>query len=256
MGLFGVGNIGNDASLEAALSAIRRLVPLARCRVVCGRPTVVADAFGVETEGMFPLPRAGRFRPKRRLLRLPYLLAVRLPAELFAWGRVFRRLRNVDHLIVPGTGILDDFGMPNDSVRYELLRRSTAPMSNQLLERRRGADLPPDEPSVDAGCYPPCPLPVVPRRGLPGLHAEHRSRRATGSGNAGYRVRVRLPGRSPSGRHRVGSPVDDRCGSDDVPRMGERSGLRARHPRDVRRADVRPRLVATRRTPPCPSSHR
>jgi polysaccharide pyruvyl transferase WcaK-like protein len=121
-GLFGVGNLGNDGSLAAALRAISTHLPGASCRVICGRPDVVATAFGVPTVPMYPLPNLNRVRPSRRLWRLPYLVAVRFPAEVLAWWRVSKALRGVDHMVIPGTGILDDFGMAPRDVPFELLR--------------------------------------------------------------------------------------------------------------------------------------
>lgn len=51
-GLFGVGNIGNEASLASPIQAIRKRDPNADIVVVCAVPTVVSAEHGVDAEPM------------------------------------------------------------------------------------------------------------------------------------------------------------------------------------------------------------
>ena len=80
-GLFGVGNLGNEASLRAALIDLRRIAPEVRLVCVCAYPERVVAEHGVEA---VPIGMSGRFRrattaPRiiRRLTR-PFL-------EIFRW---------------------------------------------------------------------------------------------------------------------------------------------------------------------------
>ncbi len=118
-GLFGVGNYGNEASLEAMLRQIRELLPGAEVSCVCGVPEKVSAEFGLPAVQMGSVNPAWLLAPGlfarvcRRLLRLP--LAVR------RWGVAVRYLKGMDQLIIPGTGILDDFGEPPSGLPYTLL---------------------------------------------------------------------------------------------------------------------------------------
>ncbi len=100
-GLFGFGNTGNDATLEVTLETLRELRPDAQFVVVAQEPAPVANAHHVEAVAIRPevdtkfiLPG-----PVQGVLR-----------EVQRWRRARAVLRSVDCLVVPGTGILDDFG--------------------------------------------------------------------------------------------------------------------------------------------------
>jgi len=92
-GLFGSGNTGNDASLEAMLATVERLCPEAQVLCICGDPRNIVRDFGTLAT---PIHRDYSRNPVLR--KLGNLL------------RPFRELRGCKLLIVPGTGALDDFG--------------------------------------------------------------------------------------------------------------------------------------------------
>jgi polysaccharide pyruvyl transferase WcaK-like protein len=92
-GLFGSGNTGNDASLEAMLALIRRARPEAPLLCICGEPFRIGRAFDISAAPIH------QDRPGNRLAR-----------KLADLGHAFRRLKGADLMIVPGTGALDDFG--------------------------------------------------------------------------------------------------------------------------------------------------
>jgi polysaccharide pyruvyl transferase WcaK-like protein len=123
-GLFGCGNMGNDASLETMLAFLRRERPEARLLCICDRPDVVARRFGIET---VPISRSRHTTgPRQRLGRRLRKLVAKLGDVITA----FREVRRADVVIVPGTGILDDFGerpygMPFDLLRWCLAARLT-----------------------------------------------------------------------------------------------------------------------------------
>ena len=104
LGGFGGGNIGNDASLDAGIRMVRRIEADAAITCLCPRPEEVAERFNVPAHPI----RAGRpaggvfSSPIGRLLRTPYRLA--------DVALALRMSGSFDALLVPGTGILDDYG--------------------------------------------------------------------------------------------------------------------------------------------------
>lgn len=101
-GLFGSGNLGNDGSLEAMLSFLRAARPDAELTCICAHPAKMRSEYGISSIRIGGEEAAGgflrvlqRFQPTRKLLQ-----------GLHA----FRSARKFDAIIVPGTGILDDFG--------------------------------------------------------------------------------------------------------------------------------------------------
>jgi polysaccharide pyruvyl transferase WcaK-like protein len=117
-GMFGVGNIGNDASLEAMLHHLREKVPHARVVCVCPEPGIVTRRYRVEAAPtVAPGRRAsGGANPRRGL---PEVWPLR---DLRNCTHALRVLRGVDTLIIPGTGILDDFGTGPRGMPYDLFR--------------------------------------------------------------------------------------------------------------------------------------
>ena len=123
-GLFGVGNLGNEASLRAALIEAAQLMPRTHIVCVCADPDRVTSEHGIDA---VPIRMPASFA---RLQRCPPLLrrVVRPLAEVSRWIEPYRFARGVDAVIVPGTGILDDFGnrprdMPYDIFRWSLVCR-------------------------------------------------------------------------------------------------------------------------------------
>jgi polysaccharide pyruvyl transferase WcaK-like protein len=120
-GLFGIGNFGNDGSLEAMIAIVRRNCPDARLVCFCTGPERVRERLGVYAVAMKAV-YGGASQPLRRLCSV--LLAV--PNFFNALARLWR----LDVLIVPGTGILDDYcsgplGIPLDVFTWCLAARVT-----------------------------------------------------------------------------------------------------------------------------------
>jgi polysaccharide pyruvyl transferase WcaK-like protein len=108
LGLFGTGNSGNNGSLEAMLRFLREVRPDAKITCICsahrGAADRVARALNVATTSLgIPPPENGLLRTLDRLL-------LTLPRRIASLIHAVRRARKLDALIVPGTGILDDFG--------------------------------------------------------------------------------------------------------------------------------------------------
>lgn len=116
-GLFGFGNTGNDASLKVMLDHLRRLKPDARITVVATQPDAVSGAHGVPAVAIHPTSLTAS---------LPTSAAGRLVSEARRWGQARALLQSADCLIVPGTGILDDFGCTVMQHPYQLWKWCTA----------------------------------------------------------------------------------------------------------------------------------
>jgi polysaccharide pyruvyl transferase WcaK-like protein len=120
-GLFGVGNIGNEASLSSAIQSIRRRDRDAEIVVVCAGPNVVSAEHGVEAVSIAMAGPLGDLNVGSRWSRR----IRKLVAEPVRWVTAFRFALGVDAIVVPGTGILDDFGTRPHEMPYELFRWST-----------------------------------------------------------------------------------------------------------------------------------
>jgi polysaccharide pyruvyl transferase WcaK-like protein len=120
-GLFGCGNLGNDGSLESMLSFLKEKRPDARLFCICKVPEVVTENFGIET---VPI-RLPKSEGTARLLDRIFL---RVPGMAVNFIHALRNIRKAGVLVVPGTGILDDFGdrptgLPFDVFKWCLAAR-------------------------------------------------------------------------------------------------------------------------------------
>lgn len=115
-GFFGSGNLGNEGSLEAMASFLKRERPEAELSCVCGKPDVVKQNFGIEA---LPIrwngPASGQSGRVKRIL-------LKIPRKLADFARAFANVRKADVMIFPGTGILDDFGERPAGMPYDILK--------------------------------------------------------------------------------------------------------------------------------------
>lgn len=114
-GLFGSGNSGNDASLEAMVGFLRQVRPDAELVCFCAC-SAGADDVVTRTLDLPAIPFA-LARPKAGLLRILDRFSLQVPRQLASLVRALVQMRRLEVLIIPGTGILDDFqesplGMP------------------------------------------------------------------------------------------------------------------------------------------------
>jgi polysaccharide pyruvyl transferase WcaK-like protein len=107
IGLFGSGNAGNDGSLEAMLILLRRLRPDAELTCFCACSQEAAEH--IVRAFQIPAVPIALPKPAGRLLRVLDRLSGSAPRQLASLVRAMRHARRTDLLIVPGTGILDDF---------------------------------------------------------------------------------------------------------------------------------------------------
>jgi polysaccharide pyruvyl transferase WcaK-like protein len=106
-GLFGCGNAGNDGSLEAMLTFLRRVRPDAALICFCAYSDGATDQIARDFR-ITALP-IGLRQPANGLLRILDRLSWGGPRQLASLIRAIGHARRLDLLIIPGTGILDDF---------------------------------------------------------------------------------------------------------------------------------------------------
>jgi polysaccharide pyruvyl transferase WcaK-like protein len=131
-GLFGVGNLGNEITLQTILSHARKYFPDAEFKCICSDVTDTSlryelPAFPISIR--FPQKSVKWYmRSTNPVIRLLRQLLIGIPRELLDWFRVFHILISVDTLIFPGTGYLTDaynnaLGWPYNVFKWCLIAR-------------------------------------------------------------------------------------------------------------------------------------
>ena len=115
-GLFGCGNFGNDGSLEAILNLLRRVRPDARLTCICANPELIRDRFNVSV-----LPISGAHVADAHGHRVGGR-ARKIVEKLQDVLSTIRYARKFDLVLIPGTGILDDFGDRPKGMPWNILR--------------------------------------------------------------------------------------------------------------------------------------
>ena len=110
-GHFGSGNFGNESTLQAVLSNVRRLVPDVDVSCVCTAPEIVAAEYKIPAAPISEVV-VGSWDLRNPAAKLARRLLVGIPAELYRWLKGIKTLWNQDMLVVVGTGLLTDaFGL-------------------------------------------------------------------------------------------------------------------------------------------------
>ena len=110
-GHFGVGNLGNDSTLEAMLHNIRRYRPSAAISCVCTGPQNIAKRFDIPTVPFdISEDRNMQASPGRALHRLQRVTR-RIGDEVDFWWKRRSWFKSVDQFVVVGTGALDDMAV-------------------------------------------------------------------------------------------------------------------------------------------------
>jgi len=122
-GMFGVGNLGNECTLQAILANLRRFLPNAEVRCICGGPDETAFSYNVPafTIRDMLLPPLDS-----RILQLLRKLFLGIFIELGRWVKVITKLAGTDMLVMTGTGMLSDVGISPFGLHYDILRWSIA----------------------------------------------------------------------------------------------------------------------------------
>ena len=114
-GLFGTGNFGNDASLESVLSFLRETQPAARYVCICPKPARISAKYAIEATNI-------NWRPSSWLGSRLSRWLFDVPVEVASLAKAIRTCRDLDVLIIPGTGVLDDFTTGPRRLPYWLFR--------------------------------------------------------------------------------------------------------------------------------------
>lgn len=119
-GLFGIGNFGNEASLVAMLRHLRAHRPGTDITAICTYPDRVRRDHAISA---LPIRRPNEYRRSRHLaVRLLHRFFVRFPREISHWIQAIRFFRRVPNLVIPGTGILDDYAVVPSDLPYALFK--------------------------------------------------------------------------------------------------------------------------------------
>jgi polysaccharide pyruvyl transferase WcaK-like protein len=126
-GLFGGPNLGNEATIFAFLHHLRKRLPDAEVVCIAPRQSAVTQQYGLPRIDLDPLPVGSvlwRVHPAslQQALRAGLQVATELARARRARGAVV----GLRALIVPGTGIVDDFGQGPLGMPLHLLRWSGA----------------------------------------------------------------------------------------------------------------------------------
>lgn len=106
-GHFGTGNIGNDSTLQAALSNIEGLLPGAQIVCVCSGPERISERFGIDARLIDPLPDG----PQPKYAWIPSWRIRRGVEELTSLFTQSVWLRDTSMFIVVGTGAVNDMAV-------------------------------------------------------------------------------------------------------------------------------------------------
>jgi polysaccharide pyruvyl transferase WcaK-like protein len=122
-GMFGVGNLGNECTLQAMLANLCRHLPDARVLCICGGPDNAALRYKVPT---CPIRELSLPPTNSRAVRLLRRIVLALPMELYRWLRTFQKIAGRSMLIMTGTGMLSDVGIGPLGLHYDILRWAIA----------------------------------------------------------------------------------------------------------------------------------
>ena len=132
-GHFGLGNFGNESTLQAMLFHVRRLLPDAELCCICTGPVGTAATHNIAT---LPISRPilEAWKPRNRVARMLRTLVIGVPSEIYRWFEGLVTLNGTDVLIVPGTGLVTDAYSLRGWGPYSLFKWS-------LLAKMRGCKL-------------------------------------------------------------------------------------------------------------------
>jgi len=126
-GGFGLGNLGNEITLQAILFHFRKRFPDVTLNCICTHPEITAANHQIATLPVTP-SLIGAWRPRNRLARILRSTVIGIPNELYRWLGAFKSLTRTSALIVPGTGLLTDaYGLtgwgPYNSFKWSLMAK-------------------------------------------------------------------------------------------------------------------------------------
>jgi polysaccharide pyruvyl transferase WcaK-like protein len=121
-GHFGVGNLGNDTTLESAIHNAKKIHPDAMITCICRGPSVISSKYGIVA---LPVDIDEDRRPGEgsRLKKNVFFRVInRIKDELAFWIIRPKWFKTVDHFVVVGTGAIHDGTAPPWNVPYDLFK--------------------------------------------------------------------------------------------------------------------------------------
>jgi len=136
-GNFGTQNLGNEYTLQAFLRNLRRHAPGAAVNCICPGPEDASarhhlPAFRMSYRYGAGFNSGAKRRSNHPVVRLLRRCLVRIPLELIEWVKAYNALKGTSMLVMPGTGMLGDFGIGPFDLHYEILKWS-------ILAKARGS---------------------------------------------------------------------------------------------------------------------
>lgn len=106
-GHFGLGNFGNEITLQAILYHLHHLSPNAEVNCICTGPAATATTHNIIA---VPISRTtvNVWKPNNQVARVLRSFFIGMPNELYRWLEALRTLKRTDVFIIPGTGLLTD----------------------------------------------------------------------------------------------------------------------------------------------------
>jgi polysaccharide pyruvyl transferase WcaK-like protein len=129
-GAFGVGNLGNECTLRALLYNIRKYVLDAEISCICSGPEEVCSLYSIPASPIKEIPLSPI---NNRVLRFLRRIFVGIPMELLRWLKAIATLKDVDILIMTGTGMLGGLSIAPLGLHYEILKWT---LSAKLCRRK------------------------------------------------------------------------------------------------------------------------
>src|SRR5574340_532246 len=124
-GSFGRKNFGNEATLQAMLWNLQRLVPEAEFTCLCTGPEGVAADYKIAAVPIRDYV-VKPWKTRNPLARWARKILVGAPSEFWRWVQGVKMLRGTAALIVPGTGLLTDAYTLVNWGPYDMFRWSVA----------------------------------------------------------------------------------------------------------------------------------
>jgi polysaccharide pyruvyl transferase WcaK-like protein len=130
-GIFGSSNLGNEATLAAFRAAVQSRLPRAELRCIAPHGSAVTAQHGLDLIPMEPVRVRQHFWPYYRLPLARSLWALaQVATEPRRRGQATATLSGCDALVIPGTGVLDDFGQTPFDLPQHLDRWTAAAARN------------------------------------------------------------------------------------------------------------------------------
>jgi polysaccharide pyruvyl transferase WcaK-like protein len=126
-GNFGIGNLGNECTLQAVIEQTLRRWPDAQLLCFCTNPRNVRRRHNIAALPSEAVDKTGAERSgsRGRLPRIFRIAFQRVPLELVHWVKSLRAVSRMDMLIVAGTGIVADYMCGPLGWPYDIFKLST-----------------------------------------------------------------------------------------------------------------------------------